>query len=139
MTKDIKQEKLSQLFGVTSEEVEQSKSILPTLDLGNLKVGNTLKIKFLETTPKEIETESKFQKGKQKVKILKVLEISLGETFEQGAREYTMWLSAKTLQLEIAKLYMANNETLDGVKAEVSVTIENFALGENRCYHLRQI
>lgn len=139
MTQEENQKKFSDLFGVDYETVQLSKKILPTLNLGKLKEGSRIKIEFTESCPRMILTPNN-PYGAETAKVINVKEISLGDTEEQGALEYSMFLSSKSLAMGVAVIYDNNNFDLKGCRAVITVsTAEYKNYGENRCYIVQEI
>lgn len=130
MTKD-----LNKLFGIDKETLEKSKDIKPILDLGAMKDNSIVRVEFSEKEPREVETpNSKYSKT---ARVISVKDITEGE---QNSLEYSLFLSAKTLSLGVAKIWEKHNFDLTGVKAVIKKTKAVFKeFGENTAYNIQEV
>lgn len=120
-------------FGLTAEEAEKAKDILPTLDLGTLQVGMAIELKILDSTPTEIEAKSKFDPNKTKALILNVYD-------KQARMNMSIWLSSKSLQMEFYKLGMKHKFDLKGLDIVITVrTYEHEQFGTTRAYTVQEV
>jgi hypothetical protein len=130
-------------FGVDKEAFEKSKDILPTLDLGKLSIGSRAKVQFIDSYPKEIETNSKFSKGKVLTRAIRVHCYWIERHTETGVLtvpmegDYTLWLSSKSLSMSLLKIANEQPEgDLMGVSVVITVSLAEYKdYGENRCYN----
>lgn len=124
---------IKKLFGVDQETIDKSKDIKPVLDLGSLDLNSVVKVEFTEKEPKEIETpNSKYNKVS---KVISVKDITHGENLE-----YSLFLSAKSLSLGIARIYQKHGNDLTGVKVLIKKTKTIYKdYGENIAYNIQEI
>lgn len=126
-----KQKTVSDLFGITDDELEKSKNIKPNLDLGTMEINSQIMVEFLDTEPIEVETpQGKYSKSA----------LVIGVKLLDGTNaEYSLFLSSKTLRLGVAKLY-DESKNLIGQKVIIKKTRVNFKnFGENDCYNVIKI
>lgn len=97
-------------FGLTEEETEKLVDILPTLDLGKLAVGESVKVKILQDAPKQLTYTDKKTQKEVTTPVLEVLDKSTG-------LKSTLWLSAKSLKQAFYQLHkkLGTLENVDAV------------------------
>lgn len=135
MSKEKEQKEKSEmqeLWGLDEETVEKAMEINPVLKLGRDFPYNTpLDIEFTEDKAKEVETPNSDYGDKSTVINVRDLVTNI---------DYSMFLSSKSLRLGVAKLWVANNKSLIGVKARIVKTqVEYKKFGLNDCYTVQQI
>lgn len=142
-----KQEDLG-IFGVTPEEVERSKDILPTFDIGQIETGSKVVMTILDKKPRDIEHRNIYKrKGESDKKTTPVLKVFVDTIFRFADNEYieipikenqTLWLSSKSLSLGLAKIFTKNNGSLEGEKITIYIGTADYKdYGENRCYNVQ--
>lgn len=140
---------IKNLFGVTEEEIEKSKDILPSFDLGKIERDSKIFVTVLSKEPEMVEHTDNFSENKDqkiktpvlKVKVNKVLRYTNKENIEIPYDEpFTLWLSSKSLSLGFAKIFANNNGNLENVDCVIRVTSAVYKkYGENRCYDVTEI
>jgi hypothetical protein len=125
------QQRLS-AYGLTSEEAEKAKDILPTYDLGMLGIGQQAEFKILDAEPKTIEAKSKYDPRKTTAQILNV--------YDKAARmNMTIWLSSKSLAMEFWKLAQKHNGSLKNLDVVIAVrSYEHEQYGSTRAYTVQE-
>lgn len=146
----MKQENL-ELFGITKDELNQSKDILPTLDMGKkLEDESRLVLTFIEDKPKLVNVRDVMSKDKDARRDVPSIGIFLHEVHRPQAdgkhliipmnEKYNMFLSSKTLRLGIGKIFDSHQENLKDVKVKIHKTKADFkGYGENTCYTVSEI
>jgi hypothetical protein len=126
------QNKLS-AYGLTQEEADKAKDILPTYDLGVLAIGQQAEFKILDSEPKTIEAKSKYDPKKTTAQILNV--------YDKAARmNMTIWLSSKSLAMEFWKLAQKHNGSLKNLDVVIAVrTYEHEQYGSTRAYTVQEV
>lgn len=107
-------DQIKDLFGVESEEVDKMEDFPLTLDTSILDdLKTTLDITFLEDEPREVKFKELDKDTQKEVeKTGKVISV------EWEKDTYTLWLSAQSLLMQVAKLYK-DNEGLKDVHARL--------------------
>lgn len=140
-----KQDKLSS-FGLTQEEFEKFKDVLPTFNIGQIEIGSKVHLTFLDSEPIMVEAK---EFGKQTKVPTPCLRVHIETVFRKQsdgqylevpmASDSTLWLSSKTLAMGIYNLFEQNAKNLKGKKAEIIVGIANYKdYGEGRAYRVTQ-
>ena len=121
------------LFGVTSDEVEKGKDILPSLDLKSVLVDlSPVEVIFRENMPKIVEIPDEDEpSGVRKASCIVV---------EFGGTNNTLWLGAKSLAMAIARIAQDNAFKLEGVKARITMQEGTHAkYGKVNYYNAQQV
>lgn len=105
-------------FGLSNEEAEKVKDITPSYKLSDLKKGQTAHFKLVEKMPRSIEYEDKSVNPpkKEKRQVIQAVDLDSG-------LDVTLWLSAKSLQMEFYKLAKRHNGDLEGVHIKIGIRI----------------
>jgi hypothetical protein len=120
-------------YGLTSEEAEKAKDILPTYDFGTMQVGMQAEFKIISDEPKEIEATSKFDPTKKTGLILEVFD-------KQARMNMSIWLSSKSLAMEFWKLAQKHGGHLKGLEVVVTVrSYEHQQFGTTRAYTVQEV
>lgn len=93
----------NEVFGLTKEETAKLKDFKPTLNLGNLKVNESVRLQILDDKPREVEVDDQKTKGAKKK------ELVIEAVDKSNGLQVTVWLSAKSLRMEFLKIYTKNN------------------------------
>lgn len=121
-------------FGLTSEEKEKAMkdNYNPTLDLGALDIGESVSIEFLDDEPRQIEITNDKDEQEDK-RIINVLDLDTG-------CKYTLWLSAKSLCMSLAKIFEEHDKKLSGVRARITIgEYKHKEYGKTRAYRVQEI
>lgn len=134
-TKKNEKNNISEIFGLSEEEINNLQNFLPILNISKLEPNSFCIVKFLEEKPTEVETpNSKYSKIS---KIIKCADLTFDEL---DPIECSLFLSAKSLNNGLAKLYLENNNSLLNVKAKITVKLINYKnFGENRGYEVERV
>lgn len=92
-----------EVFGLTKEDTNKLKDFKPTLNLGYLKVNESVRLQILDEKPREVEVEDPKNKGQKKK------ELVIEAIDKSNGLQVTVWLSAKSLRMEFLKIYSKNN------------------------------
>jgi hypothetical protein len=119
MENENKQTKLNaEAFGISQETADKIRTdILPSVPLGDVAVGESIKLRILSSQPEMISHKQKDAKTKEEVVIqtpvLKVLNHSSG-------MEETLWLSSSSLRMEMFKI----SKLLDGDLSDKEIVLK---------------
>lgn len=118
-------------FGLSEDEAKNVQDILPTLELGKMSVGDSVRVKCLSESPKDIEWEDKETKKKNKTPAIEVLN-------KDNGLKMSLWLSSKSLKQEFFKVFKQNKENLKGL--DIVIAIEEYdhdKYGKTRAYRVQ--
>lgn len=119
---------LYEKFGLTEEEADKTKDILPSFNLGKLKDGETADFKLLQSEPHYVEWKDKDTGEERKQLVVTALDLLTGT-------EIALWLSAKSLRMEFLKLAKKCDGDLKDKTIRVSVrTYKHQQYGTSRGY-----
>lgn len=117
-------------WNASVEKAKKQPKIYPTL---KLDVGQRAKLEFLEEQPNLREYLNKKKNQMEKNPAILVKNLSDG-------KEMILWVTAASLQGQVARLYAENGESLKGVLAEVSATTyKHPEYGTTKGYRAEQI
>jgi hypothetical protein len=106
------------LFGFTEEEAkkyEETKDIKPTFNLGQLKVGDSVKFKLVSQEPKLVTVpDDEAPTGQREVYTVTAIDKLTG-------LECTIWLSSISLRMQLFQLYTKNRNTLKDLEINIAV------------------
>ncbi|MCA9496831.1 MAG: hypothetical protein KC589_07835 [Nanoarchaeota archaeon] len=109
-------------FGIDAQTAEKIRTdILPACPLGNVPVGESIKLRILSAKPEMVKHKQKDPKTKEEVEVetpvLKVNNLSSG-------MDETLWLSSQSLKQEMFKIYKAKEGNLENT--EVLIKVEEY-------------
>lgn len=127
-------------FGLTAEEQEKASKMVetfPTFETGNMAVGDFVDFESVSAAPEMVRHKqmNKETKKEEEVEtpIIRVKLIESGEIF-------TLWLSAKSLKMHMAKLSSVNDDNLEGVRFRLKKeTYEHQTQGKTIGYRVTQL
>lgn len=127
---------LNEDFGLTTEDAEKTKDIIPTFNLGKLGEGDTEAFKVLEEKPRTVKFKTKDDKGEEVEKEDLVLTAMHRPT---GVKQ-TLWLSSKSLRMQFYKL-AKNRPEQNLLGAEIIISVRMYdhpQWGETRGYVVQE-
>lgn len=115
---EVKNNASANAFGIDNETAEKIRTdILPSVPLGDVPVGESIKLKILSTQPEMITHKQKDPKTKEEVEVktpvLKVHNV-------QSGMDETLWLTSSSLKMEMFKL----SKQVDGDLSNKNVVIK---------------
>lgn len=115
---EVKNNANANAFGIDNETAEKIRTdILPSVPLGDVPVGESIKLKILSAQPEMIKHKQKDPKTKEEVEVqtpvLKVHNPNSG-------MDETLWLSSNSLKMEMFKL----SKQVDGDLSNKDVVIK---------------
>lgn len=130
-------DKTTSTWDVTPEQRENSKDIVPTLQISQYLANNeSIEVEFLEDVPRNIEVPTKDDKGN----VTEETETRKAITVKCMGAEYTLWLSATSLRIPLANLWESHNNSLKGIKVRIGKrTGRHPKYGDTEYYRVQEI
>lgn len=118
-----------ELFGL-DKNIDEVKSVPPTLNLGEIQIGNEIKVEVISAEPKEQEFKDRTSGELKKQNLIRVIHDGV---------EKTIWLSSKTLAKGFAKVYEKSG-TLKNKKVVIKVReYKHPKYGRMRAYDVLEV
>lgn len=122
MVNDNKTKVDASAFGIDEQTAEKIRTdILPACAIGNIPVGESVKLRILSEKPEMVKHKQKDPKTKEEVEVetpvLKVNNLSTG-------MEETLWLSSASLKQEMFKIYKQKEGNL--TYTDILVKVEEY-------------
>lgn len=113
------------------ENIEKSKEIIPTMNLGEMPVGHSENLTIAIDEPFMVDFEEKQKDGTMKKRTEPVITV-----LDRLGTKCNIWLSAKSLKYEFFKL-QEENESLNGLKVVLKVReYQHETYGKTRGYSI---
>lgn len=142
-----------EVYGITEEDLEKSKDINPTLNLGKFEEGAMLDLTILDKEPKFVKHKNKFKQSAKDSdeKETPVLNVVLHTVYRpqedktflnvpMNDEKYSLWLSSKSLSLGLARIAKETLGNLENIKVRIKISLTDYKeFGTNRCYNVTTI